>query len=154
MFFQRTCRKFLAIFGCHLLRVQREPDTAQIKAVRIVAGVNGRVVAAAFMRVVRAGMVKFLESFIIEFEELCLTALHCKFSTALAMVSVIAVIEAFAVVENGEKANHGNVGTRARGKQEPVELHLVPMLYAMDLRFEGPILKGIVHQRSEVNHFP
>lgn len=98
------------------------------------------------------GVIKFFKAGVVYFEQFRLAAFLCEFGTAQAMVTVMAVIEALAVVEYGKKPDDIDIGARTRGKQEPVEFDLVPMLYAVNLRLIRTIRESMFHYGSKVNH--
>ena len=56
------------------------------------------------------------------------------------MFAIIAVVFAFAVMEQREKAHHRYVGMRRLREEHPVELHLTPMGKPVDVRIEHPVL--------------
>lgn len=91
------------------------------------------------------GVIKFFKAGVVYFEQFRLAAFLREFGTAQAMVTVIAIIKALAVVEYGKKPDDIDIGARTRGKQEPVEFHLMPMLYAVNLRNERTVLESIIH---------
>lgn len=132
--------------------VQREPYPTQVEPVGIVASTDSRVIVAAFVRMELTGVIKFFKAGVVYFEQFRLAAFLREFGTAQAVVTVMAVIEALAVVEYGKKPDDIDIGARTRGKQEPVEFDLVPMLYAVNVRLIRTIRESMFHYGSKVNH--
>ena len=127
------------------MRVEREPYPAQVEPVGIVAGTDGNIVVPEFVRVELAGMVKLVETLVVYLEELSLAAILREFRTALTVLGVVTVVKALAVVEYGKQANDINIGSRPRSQKKAVEFHLMPMLYAVNLRNERTVLESIIH---------
>ena len=99
-----------------------------------------------------ARMVKFLKAGVIDFKQFRLAAFLRKFGATFPMFRVMTVIETLAVVDYGEKPDDINIGARTRGKHHPVVFHLVPMLYAVNVRLVGTIRESMFHYGSKVNH--
>lgn len=98
-------------------------------------------------------MVKLVETLVVYLEELSLAAFLREFGTACAVLRVVTIVKAFAVVEYGKQANDVYIyADNAASKQEPVGLHLVPMLYAVNIRKVRTVREGMFHYGSKVYH--
>ena len=104
------------------------------------------------MRMELARMVKLFKTGVIYFEQFRLAAFLRKLGSTFPMFRVMTVIKALAVVEYGEKPDDINIGARTRGKHHPVVFHLVPMLYAVNVRLVRTIRESMFHYGSNVYH--
>lgn len=104
------------------------------------------------MRMELARMVKLFKTGVIDFEQFRLATFLRKFGSTFPMFRVMAVIKALAVMEYGKKSDNVNIGARTWGKHHPVVFHLVPMLYAVNVRLVRTIRESMFHYGSKVYH--
>lgn len=125
---------FRAERSAHELRTRNQSDSTQIESICIPTRADGRVVVAITIRVPNAGVLKQVEILIRQLEALTSQA-RGVVSASFSVTRVPSIVQASAIVEDGEQPDDVNLCPGARCQNQPIPFDSAPVIGAMNRKW-------------------
>ena len=124
-----------SLFGAQESFVRGDADAAEIEAIGIPAGLDGRVCLGESVGVQSAGFVKEFEAVVVEMHERTSQGMG-EISPTKTMAPVDRLIYPPRIMEEGEKFHHLDIGSRGLGNPASILYHPRPVEDAMRASLE------------------